>query len=164
MAERKSAKGGSKATRPAGSSRSGSKASRSSASSGARSKTSRPASAGGGSKTSRQAASAGGGSQPKASAGGGSESNGRGGMTALEAAGAARESLAALLGRPVEAVLGIDRDGRSWVVKAQVLELARVPNTTDVLGEYEAVLDGRGEVVRYSRTGRYHRGQVDSER
>jgi len=85
-------------------------------------------------------------------------------MTALEAAQAAREALAELLGRPVEAVLGLDRDGRSWVVRAQVLELARVPNTTDVLGKYEAVLDTHGDVVRYSRTSRYQRGQVDSER
>ena len=103
-------------------------------------------------------------SESSSSGSGSSRSNGRGGMTALDAARAARESLAALLDRPVETVLGIDREHGSWVVKAQVLELARVPNTTDVLGEYEAVLDGRGELVRYSRTGRYHRGQVDSER
>lgn len=85
-------------------------------------------------------------------------------MSALEAAGAAREQLEALLGRPVEAVLGAERDGGDWVVKAQVLELARVPNTTDVLGEYETVIDRSGDVVRYARTQRYHRGQVDGER
>jgi hypothetical protein len=83
-------------------------------------------------------------------------------MSALETAQAAREHLAALLGRPVEAVLGIDRDSGNWVVKVQVVELARIPNTTDVLGEYEAVIDRRGDVLRYSRTGRYHRGQVDA--
>src|SRR3954454_841280 len=103
-------------------------------------------------------------SKPKRTSGsssGGKSRNGASRMSALDAAGAAREQLAALLGRPVEAVLGVDRDGGDWVVKAQVLELARVPNTTDVLGEYEAVIDRRGDVVRYARTHRYHRGQVD---
>ena len=90
-------------------------------------------------------------------------SNGRGGMSAMEAVQNGREHLTMLLGRPVEAVLGVDREHGNWVLRAQVLELERVPNTTDVLGEYEAVLDKNGDIVRYSQTRRYHRGQVDSE-
>ena len=82
----------------------------------------------------------------------------------MEAVQSGRDELGMLLGRPVEAILGIDRDHGNWVLRAQVLELARIPNTTDVLGEYEAVIDRRGEIVRYARTHRYHRGQVDSER
>ena len=39
--------------------------------------------------------------------------------------------------------------------------MARIPNTTDVLGDYETVLDNKGDVLRYHRTRRYHRGQVD---
>jgi len=85
-------------------------------------------------------------------------------MSAVEIVQQARAQLAALLGRPIESVLGMDRDHGNWIVKAQVLELARIPNTTDVLGEYEAVLDKQGEIVRYERVHRYHRGHVDSER
>jgi hypothetical protein len=85
----------------------------------------------------------------------------RGGLSAIEAVERAREHLSVLLGRPVDGVLGIDRDQGNWIVTAQVLELARIPNTTDVLGEYEAVLDRNGEVLGYRRTRRYHRGQVD---
>jgi Gas vesicle synthesis protein GvpO len=85
-------------------------------------------------------------------------------MTALDAVQAAREQLAPLLGRPVESVSGVERDHGGWVVRAQVVELARIPNTTDVLGEYEALVDRNGEVVSYSRRGRYHRGQVDDQR
>src|SRR3954464_9447387 len=48
-----------------------------------------------------------------------------GGMTALEVAGRAREQMQALLGRPVEAVLGMDRDRGSWILTVQVVELAR---------------------------------------
>jgi hypothetical protein len=95
-------------------------------------------------------------------ANGGGERRGR--MSAPDAVRAVREQLPALLGRPVEAVLGVEKDGRDWVVKAQVVELERIPNTTDVLGEYEAVIDGGGELVSCARTQRYHRGQVDGER
>jgi hypothetical protein len=48
-------------------------------------------------------------------------------------------------------------------VTAQVVELERIPMTTDVLGEYEAVLDRHGEVLSYRKTRRYHRGHTDSE-
>jgi hypothetical protein len=82
-------------------------------------------------------------------------------MTALEVAGAAREQLQALLGRPIEGVLGIDREHGAWAVTVQVLELERIPNTTDVLGEYEALLDRNGEVSSYRRTHRYPRGRTD---
>ena len=71
----------------------------------------------------------------------------------------AAEQLQELIGRPVEAVLGIEKDGREWAVSVEVLELERVPNTTDVLGRYEVVLDREGEVVSAKRTRRYLRSQ-----
>jgi hypothetical protein len=101
---------------------------------------------------------------PSSQSGAPSRSNGRGSMNAIEAVQSAREQLALLLGRPVEAVLGVERDSSNWVLRAQVLELERIPNTTDVLGEYEALIDRSGELLRYSRTRRYHRGHVDEER
>ena len=42
-----------------------------------------------------------------------------------------------------------------------VLELARIPNTTDVLGTYAVQLDESGTLRGYRRTGRFLRGQVD---
>jgi hypothetical protein len=89
-------------------------------------------------------------------------SNNRGSFSALDAADNVREQLQQLLGRPVESVLGVDRDHGNWVVTAQVVELERIPNTTDVLAEYEAVLNSRGEVVRYHRSRRYHRAHTDT--
>jgi hypothetical protein len=83
------------------------------------------------------------------------------GLSASDAVSRAREALSELIGRPVEGVLGIDRDHGNWVATVQVVELARIPNTTDVLGDYETVLDAKGNVVRYHRKRRYHRGQVD---
>ena len=87
----------------------------------------------------------------------------RGKMNAAEAVQEARSQLAQLLGRPVEAVLGVDRDRSHWVVAAEVLELARVPNTTDVLGEYHATLDGDGEIVGFKQRRRYLRGQTSGD-
>ena len=82
-------------------------------------------------------------------------------MSPVELVEHARSGLTALLGRPIEGVLGVDRDHGNWIVKAQVVELERIPKTTDVLGEYEVLLDKTGEIVRFERTHRYHRGQVD---
>ncbi len=90
-----------------------------------------------------------------------SETASQNGMSAIDAVQSARRHLTQLLGRPVEAVLGVDRDHGNWVVVAQVVELERIPNTMDVLGDYEAVLDKHGEVVACRRTNRYRRGQVD---
>jgi len=57
-------------------------------------------------------------------------------------------------------VLGVEKDGKNWSVSVEVLELERVPNTTDVLGKYEVTLDGDGEVVAAHRTQRYLRSQA----
>jgi hypothetical protein len=112
-----------------------------------------------GSTGAKAAASSPSGKAAKASSSTSSRRNG--GMSALDVAGRARNQLQRLLGKPVEAVLGIDRDRGSWIVTVQALELVRIPNTTDVLGEYEALLDRDGEVMSYKRTRRYHRGHTD---
>lgn len=73
----------------------------------------------------------------------------------------ARGQLEEMMGRPVEAVLGMQRDGEGWLVTVQVVELQRVPASTDVLGSYEVDVDGGGDVVGYRRTRRYYRNQAD---
>jgi Gas vesicle synthesis protein GvpO len=114
-------------------------------------------------KTARGASSSGQGSPGQASTSGRPPGR-RNGLSAAEAVSRAREALSELLGRRVESVLGIDRDHGNWVATVQVVELSRIPNTTDVLGDYETVLDSRGDVLRYHRTRRYHRGQIDGGR
>jgi hypothetical protein len=64
-----------------------------------------------------------------------------------------------LIGRQVEGVLAVEKDGDSWSVSVEVLELERVPNTTDVLGKYEVTLDSDGDVIAAKRTRRYLRSQ-----
>jgi hypothetical protein len=70
------------------------------------------------------------------------------------------EQVQDLIGRPVESITGIEKDGKEWTVNLEVLELQRVPTTTDVLGRYEVTLDENGELVGAERTRRYPRAEA----
>ena len=88
-------------------------------------------------------------------------------MTAMTVVEQAREQLAELTGRRVEGVLGVGRrdgDDGGWEVVLEVLELERVPSTTDVMGMYAVVLDDDGDLVQYQQVRRYSRGQTDEDR
>lgn len=110
------------------------------------------------------AASKSGGSRASSSGGGRgsnqSSSRRTSGITGREAVQQAREQLAEVMGRPVEAVLAMERDEDGWTITVQVVELERIPNSTDVLGSYVVSVDQDGEVVGYRRTKRYHRSQA----
>ena len=73
----------------------------------------------------------------------------------------AREQLEALLELPVESVSGFERTRNGWLVTLEVLELSRIPESTDVLASYEMELDDDRNLVRYTRGRRYHRSQAD---
>ena len=95
--------------------------------------------------------------------------NGSGGrkrseLSARDAVARVREDLPELLGHEVESVLGVQRDeDGGWVVTAAIVELARIPPSTDVLGAYRVTLDGDGEVTGYERRRRYVRSQADED-
>jgi Gas vesicle synthesis protein GvpO len=95
-----------------------------------------------------------------------SGSNGRR-LSAREAVESVRDEFPALLGRPVESVLGVERvgddDKDGWLVTVQVIELERIPRSTDVLGAYAVELDKSGELIGYRRRRRYNRSQADED-
>jgi Gas vesicle synthesis protein GvpO len=70
------------------------------------------------------------------------------------------EQMQELTGRHVEGVTGLARDGEEWTVTVEVLELQRVPTTTDVLGKYEVTLDKDGDLTGIERTRRYPRAEA----
>lgn len=70
------------------------------------------------------------------------------------------EQMQELIGRPVESVTGLAKDGDEWTVTLEVLELQRIPTTTDVLGSYEVKLDSEGDLTGAQRTRRYARGEA----
>jgi len=73
-----------------------------------------------------------------------------------------REQLEDLLGRPVEKVSSLERTHDGWVLALEVVELQRIPETTDVLATYEMELDGDLNLRRYGQARRYNRGHTDS--
>jgi hypothetical protein len=77
-----------------------------------------------------------------------------------EIAERAVEQMQNLMDRPIEAVTGMAKDGNEWTVTLEVLELQRVPSTTDVLGKYEVTLDKDGELTGLQRTRRYPRAEA----
>src|SRR4051794_11919414 len=94
----------------------------------------------------------------------GKKANGNGHLGAVKIIRMAKEQVAELTGKPVEGVLGIRRDDEGgWEALVEVVELRRVPNSTDVLASYALVLGDDGEVQEYRRTRRYYRNQVEEE-
>jgi hypothetical protein len=78
--------------------------------------------------------------------------------------GRARQQVEELFGKPVEAVSGFEQsngDGKGWTVTLELLELERIPDTTSLLGTYEATLDGDGNLLGAKRLRRYPRNQSD---
>jgi Gas vesicle synthesis protein GvpO len=73
----------------------------------------------------------------------------------------AREQVVELLGSEAESISGIERANGSWSVAVEVVDLHRIPDTTDVFSSYEVVLDDDGNLVSLSRKRRYRRGQVE---
>ena len=83
-------------------------------------------------------------------------------LSAKELGEAALRTVGELTGYRPEAVTGLEWDGEEWQITVDALELSRVPNTTDVMGEYAVKLDERGTLRGYKRMGRHLRGQLDS--
>ena len=82
-------------------------------------------------------------------------------MKAPQVVRRAIEQVAMLTGRPIEGVNGLERSDDGWVVTLEVVELRRVPDSTDVLGSYAVTVDESGELEGYTRTRRYYRSQVE---
>lgn len=73
----------------------------------------------------------------------------------------AREQLEALLGREAESVSAMERTHDGWLVTLEVVEVSRIPESTDVLASYEVELDESCNLRRYARVRRYNRTQAD---
>jgi hypothetical protein len=81
-----------------------------------------------------------------------------------EAVGAARRQMQELFGKSVESVSAFSRpenDGGGWIVTLELLELSRIPDTTSLLGTYEAKLDADGNLLDARCVRRYPRNQYD---
>lgn len=69
--------------------------------------------------------------------------------------------VADLVGCPGEGVTGVRGTEDGWTVTIEVLELGRVPETTDVLASYDVQVDRDGDITGYHRVRRYLRAEVE---
>ena len=75
-------------------------------------------------------------------------------QVALEAA----RQLLELTGKQAEGVTSLQRTEDGWQVQVEVVEVRRIPDTTDVLAIYELDVDEHGALQGYRRARRYARG------
>jgi Gas vesicle synthesis protein GvpO len=87
------------------------------------------------------------------------KSNDDGRLSAHELSQAALTTVQELTGYEPEAITGLEWDGDVWQVTVDVLELSRVPSTTDMIGQYVVQLDEGGTLRGYKRTARFQRCQ-----
>ncbi len=84
-------------------------------------------------------------------------------LSAPKAVQAARENLEQLTGQPCESVSSLLRTRDGWAVTLEVVELERVPRSTDILASYRVEVDNEGELMGYERIHRYYRNQAGDE-
>jgi hypothetical protein len=75
----------------------------------------------------------------------------------------AKAQLFDLTGQPCESVSSLSRTRDGWRVALEVVELERIPRTTDILASYVVELDDDGELMGYERVHRYYRNEVSGE-
>lgn len=72
-------------------------------------------------------------------------------MDAKGLAEQARSQLAEVTGLKPVTVTGAFRDEQGWHIALDMLEMSRIPPATDVLGDYEVLLDEKGTLLRFDR-------------
>jgi hypothetical protein len=90
-------------------------------------------------------------------------SGGRKRFKPLQLAQLAAKQLQQISGRPVNGVTGLERADEGWRVSVDLVEISRIPPSTDVLGSYEVVVDDDGDLLRYERIRRFIRGQAGED-
>ena len=71
--------------------------------------------------------------------------------------------MSTLTGRAPESVVSIERSDGGWRVGVEVVEVARIPDSADILAVYDVRLDDDGDLISYQRTRRYARGHLQRE-
>lgn len=73
----------------------------------------------------------------------------------------AMQQIAELTGRSADTVSAVERTEDGWRVELELVELERIPATTNILATYEVELDEQGGVVGFRRLRRYFRNAAE---
>ena len=82
-------------------------------------------------------------------------------LTVVQVAQRAKQQLSQITGLEAATVSAVEAHEGGWKAYVNLVELRRVPSTSDVLATYEAITDAAGELVNYRRIRRFLRGQVN---
>ena len=72
----------------------------------------------------------------------------------------AKLQLGIIVSSPIDGVTGVKKVEGGWELLITLIELTRIPSSSDVLAEYAVSLDGTGEIVSYKQVQRFLRNQV----
>lgn len=77
-----------------------------------------------------------------------------------------RDGLSEVLGFEAERVTGLARTGEDagWHAEVDVVEVARIPPSTDVLATYAVTTDREGHVAGFERVRRFRRSDGEDDR
>ena len=75
----------------------------------------------------------------------------------------AKSDLAAVTGLKPVSVIQTFKDDQGWHVRVEMLAMSRIPPATDVLGDYEVVLNEDGAMLRFERKRTRLRGESMAE-
>ena len=81
-------------------------------------------------------------------------------MTVNEIVKQAKAQLAQLTGLKPDTVSSLVKDEGDWHVAVELVEMKRIPESSDLLATYDTYLDDAGNLLRYQRTRRYLRGET----
>ncbi len=76
----------------------------------------------------------------------------------------AKKQLAEVTGLKVEAATGAFKDDQGWHVRLDMLEMTRVPSSTDILGDYEVLLTEDGLMLSFQLKGTRLRSESVAEK
>ena len=85
-------------------------------------------------------------------------------MSGADIAKLAKDEMSKLTGLQPDSVCGLRHESDGWHVTLDMVELERIPQSSDVLDTYEAILDDQGNVVNYQRTRRFSRADSLSDK
>lgn len=81
-------------------------------------------------------------------------------MTMREVLEQAKSQLSEVTGLKPVTVCEACQNEQGWRILLDMLEMPRIPTATDVLGEYEVMLDGEGNMLSFERKRTRLRGQI----
>jgi hypothetical protein len=75
----------------------------------------------------------------------------------------AKLQLGSIVSYPIDGVTGVKKVQDGWELLITLIELTRIPASSDVLAEYSVSLDNTGEIISYKQIQRFLRNQVGSD-